>query len=317
MNSFDECEQSRNVRARGYSSLLKGQHVVIVAILAQISLPGTGCSEQRSIRGPNADEIPATVNVAASDYVAGLAVGRPRSERHIDGFSITKYPITVAQFKQCVAVGACARPSLATAACKSSQSEAPPNGAPVPRVESTNWLEGPTYDLPDAPDFPVTCTTVDQARAYCSWQGGELPTADQWLLAARGPEPRRYAWGNSGADCTQHPGGRERLPLRMARGAETVKERPAGHCPYVRSDFAVGRHPKSASPFGMEDVLLVPTELMTGEMGAHVSSCTGEACYAQGIFAASIDGFAATSSRANQLDRRQPPSGFRCILQDR
>ncbi|MCU0498309.1 MAG: formylglycine-generating enzyme family protein [Anaerolineae bacterium] len=48
-------------------------------------------------------------------------------------------------------------------------------------------------------DLPVVNVTYDEARAYCQLIGKDLPTADQWTLAA-GWNPseariNRYAWG--------------------------------------------------------------------------------------------------------------------------
>lgn len=44
-------------------------------------------------------------------------------------------------------------------------------------------------------DFPVVFINWDEAREYCSAQGGDLPTEAQWNLAA-GTNSRKYAWGN-------------------------------------------------------------------------------------------------------------------------
>jgi sulfatase-modifying factor enzyme 1 len=62
-----------------------------------------------------------------------------------------------------------------------------------------------------APDEPVTHVDLDDARAYCAWRGGRLPTEDEWQLAGetgglRRGAPAVWNWTES-----EHSDGRTRF----------------------------------------------------------------------------------------------------------
>lgn len=48
----------------------------------------------------------------------------------------------------------------------------------------------------DEPDHFPAQTKWEIANKFCEWVGGRLPTADEWQLAAQGPTPRLYPWGD-------------------------------------------------------------------------------------------------------------------------
>lgn len=65
--------------------------------------------------------------------------------------------------------------------------------------ENTNgatWRRPFGLDRP-APmdDEPVTQISGDDARAYCQWLGGRLPSCDEWEAAARAGSRERWPWG--------------------------------------------------------------------------------------------------------------------------
>ena len=72
------------------------------------------------------------------------------------------------------------------------------------------------YSTPDT--LPMGPLVYEQARRFCRWWGGDLPTDAQWELAARGAgeNPRTYPWGEEPVTCDR---GLFRLcpPLRIPR----------------------------------------------------------------------------------------------------
>ena len=151
------------------------------------------------------------VTIPAGPYLAGSTRGaddeRPAARRVLPAFSIDRTEVTRGLYARCVAAKKCAKPAV---------------------------------DLQSEPDLPMINVTWYEARAFCKYAGGKLPTEAQWEKAARGTDGREFPWGDT-PDCARGNWGN-------FEGEGPCADANPGH------PVAVGRYPDGASPFGVLDM---------------------------------------------------------------
>ena len=115
------------------------------------------------------------VSVPAGMFMMGCVTGdtscmadeNPYHPVTVSAFTIDRVEVTQKEYNMCVASGMCS---------------APPCGI---------------WNPLQTPDLPVECVTWIQAKTFCTFVGGRLPTEAEWEKAARGSDGREFPWGNS------------------------------------------------------------------------------------------------------------------------
>ncbi|MFI5300845.1 MAG: formylglycine-generating enzyme family protein [Polyangiales bacterium] len=191
--------------------------VITLPLLASCDSPrGTGLAPR--------DAIPPSVDIAGATVTVATSIGKLSRKETTTSFSITETPVTVGQYGRCVELGACS--SLA---------------AVGPRCGEGSESGLAFAELKEAIDaMPASCATADQAIAYCSWVGARLPRTAEWMQAARGIEPTRFAWGIDGPSCDR--------TNREPRG-----ETCCGAACNAPETWRVGGHRSGDSPFHVAD----------------------------------------------------------------
>jgi serine/threonine-protein kinase len=151
------------------------------------------------------------VAIPSGSFIKGSAKGaddeRPEQKRHTGAFAIDRTEVTRAAYARCVAARRC----------------------PVPAI-----------DLGVDPDLPMTDVSWSEARAYCAFAAGRLPTEAEWEKAARGSDGRVYPWGDA-PECARANWG------NFDGEGPCAGENPGRPMP-------VGSYPSGASPYGVLDL---------------------------------------------------------------
>lgn len=180
-----------------------------------------------------------TMGAASSDLQAD-PWERPQHQVYLDAFWIDQTEVTNAMYAQCVQAMACQAPS-----------------------HTTSYTRASYYGNAQFDTYPVVYVSWNDAKAYCQWASGDLPTEAQWEKAARGDDQRTYPWGND-------PISGSRLNFCDA------------NCPFDRKDKSindgyadtapVGNYPDGASPCGALDLVGNVWEWVADRHGSYPSS---------------------------------------------
>jgi formylglycine-generating enzyme required for sulfatase activity len=153
-------------------------------------------------------------------YIPAMFVREMGAHRvWLASYGMDRTEVTVGAFDRCVRAGACDTALVALA---------------------TPQLGGATQ--------PIVGVSWEQARAYCHWVGGRLPTEAEWERAARGHDGRTFPWGSVWDPRRANHGSLDPTQIRLS----------ATGCSDATDGFAftapVGSYPDGASPDGLLDM---------------------------------------------------------------
>jgi hypothetical protein len=245
------------------------------------------------------------ISISGSSVVVGFQAGKLRMPTKVADFAITPEPVTLSQYAACRKAGAC--PALQAS-----------SGADASNTDATDAADA---DATDVADEVARGITIEGASSFCSWVGGSLPTLPQWLLAARGSSPQRFAWGEHMPTCAEHPRGLNVRATAAANVRDEAVARTRAAAAYepcgssVSSRFAVNQHPAGTSGHGLKDVLLTSSELLAKDSDSIFGSCRGKTgtCEVFGSVPGAIDFVREADTSDSSTAKHSSSFGFRCV----
>lgn len=189
--------------------------------------------------GPSGnDNCASSILVAGGTFFRGTTTSNPAT---VSDFRLDKYEVTVGRFRKFVdawvggwrpSAGAGKRSSLPGSGWDASWNSRLASSA---QEWNTNLRCGSVTNWTETPDVnelrPINCLSWYDIAAFCTWDGGFLPTEAEWeYAAAGGSEERTFPWGNVDPSSS--------LAVSKASSTSNVGMFPGGNGRWGHSDMS-------------------------------------------------------------------------------
>ena len=137
----------------------------------------------------------------------GDADEKPVHQVTVSGFYMDRTEVTNEQYDACVQAGKCLPAHY-------------DDSSAYVRLKGSKWKKGRVGKEFRGPRQPVVAVTWKQAKTYCRWRGGRLPTEAEWEYACRKGQTTEnswnfdsygeYAWYSDNSKNRTHPVGQKK-----------------------------------------------------------------------------------------------------------
>jgi formylglycine-generating enzyme required for sulfatase activity len=172
-----------------------------------------------------------------------LPIEKPAHQVTLAPYCIDRYEVTVEAYKACSDAGRCKRAGTTDEWDGIKDSE--------------RKVFDPLCNVRDPlgrARHPINCVDWEMADKFCRERGGRLPTEAEWEFAARGPDGRKFPWGDEEPAAGHlNACGKECVAWGRAAGVEEKAMYAADDG--FPNTAPVGSFPRGASRYGVEDVV--------------------------------------------------------------
>ena len=173
----------------------------------------------------------------------GLPFEKPAHQVTLQPFCMDEFEVSVERYRSCSEAGRCKRAGSTN------------DWATITEKERKAF--DPLCNIREPEErakHPINCVDWEMAQKFCREQGGRLPTEAEWEFAARGPDGRKYPWGDDDPSSDRlNACGKECMAWGQKHGIEEKSMYDVDDG--FPNTAPVGSFPKGASRYGVQDVV--------------------------------------------------------------